>query len=185
MKKTSIIIIALIFFLAADLMAQRKANMEGIEIGSMAPEIELPTAEGDIFKLSELKGKVVLINFWASWCKPCRKKAPELVEIYKEYKNDTFENGESGFEILSVSLDRNAKTWKSSIQKDSIGEFVNVGDMRGWKCSAAKTYNIKSIPSSVLLDGNGKIIALNLSPQQLEKKLKHLKKGGWFWFWFE
>ncbi len=182
MKKISIILIALFLLLAADLSAQRKINLQGIEIGSKAPEIELPTVDGELFTLSQLKGKVVLISFWASWCKPCRKKSPELIEVFDKFNQAEFDSGETGFEIVYVSLDRDEATWKNSIEKDSIGSFINVGDMKGWKCAAARTYYIKSIPSSVLIDGNGNIIALNLDPQQLKKKLRQLKRGGWLWF---
>lgn len=182
MKKSVSIIFIFFFFLTTALFAQKKANLEGIEVGTMAPEIELPTVDGENFKLSQLKGKVVLVNFWASWCAPCRKKAPELREVFNTYENTNFDNGEKGFEIVSVSLDRNEAGWKNSIKKDSIGDFLNVGDMKGWKSKAAETYNIKSIPSSVLLDGEGEIIAINLSSQDLSKKLKRLKNGGWLWF---
>lgn len=181
MKKSVTIIITLFFLLANNLVAQKKSNLEGIEVGKMAPEIELPTADGDDFKLSQLKDKIVLINFGASWCAPCRKKSPELIEVFNKYRDTDFDDGEKGFEIVSVSLDRNEIAWKNSIAKDGTGGFLNVGDMNGWKCSAAVTYNIKSIPSSVLLNGQGKIIAINLSPQDLKKKLKRMKKGGWPW----
>jgi len=161
------------------MFAQKKINLDGIEIGNMAPEIELPTVGGDNIKLSQLKGKIVLINFWAAWCAPCRRKAPELVEVTNNYKDSKFDDGETGFEIFSVSLDRNKIAWKNAIEKDGIGDFINVGDVKGWKSSAAITYNIKSIPSSILLDGEGKIIAINLSTKELNKKLKRMKVGGW------
>ena len=176
------IIITLSILVTANLFGQKKANLEGIEIGDIAPEIELPTVDGEDFKLSQLKGKVVLVTFWASWCAPCRKKAPEMIEVLGKYKNTDFEDGENGFEIVYVSLDKNQIAWKNSIKKDSINVFVNVGDMKGWKSATAKTYNITRIPSSVLLDGEGEIIALNLSTQDLKKKLKRMKKGGWLWF---
>lgn len=181
MKKILTIIIALFFILTYNLIAQKKVNLGGIEIGKIAPEIELPTVDGNDFKLSQLKGKIVLINFWAAWCAPCRSKAPELVVALNNYKDSDFDDGETGFEIYSVSLDRNEIAWKNAIEKDGIGDFLNVGDMKGWKSSAAITYNIKSIPSSILLDGEGKIIAINLSPKDLKKKLKRMKKGGWLW----
>ena len=182
MKQKLIIIFSLCFVLTTCLFGQKKANLEGIEIGNIAPGIELPTVDGESFNLSQLKGKVVLVNFWASWCKPCRKKSPALLEIFDKYNSSDFKDGEKGFEILNVSLDKNQTAWENSIKKDSIERLLNVGDMTGWKCAAAQAYNIRKIPSSVLLDGNGEIIAINLSPQNLKKKLKRMEQGGWFWF---
>jgi thiol-disulfide isomerase/thioredoxin len=182
MTKHFTIVITVLFFLTINLFGQKKTNLEGIKVGEMAPEIELPTVDGEDFKLSQLHGKLVLVNFWASWCSPCRKKSPELLKIYEKYQEEEFKNGQKGLEIVNVSLDRNLQMWKQSIKKDGIADFLNVGDMEGWKCKAAKTYNIKSIPSSLLLDGEGKTIAINLSPKDLNKKLKRLKKDGLFWF---
>jgi thiol-disulfide isomerase/thioredoxin len=168
-------------FQPGHLFAQKKANMEGINTGSMSPEIVLPTVEGEIFHLSQLKGKIVLINFWASWCSPCIKKTPQLLDIYGKYKDTEFVEGK-GFEIVAVSLDRNEAYWKKSIIKNGMDVFRNIGDMRGWKCTAAELYNIKLIPSNVLIDGEGKIIAVNLSPKDLNKKLRRMKQTGRFWF---
>jgi len=156
--------------------------MEGIEVGMQAPQINLPTAEGENFDLNQLKGKLVFVNFWASWCAPCRKKSPYLVDIYKVYKDKEFDDGERGFEMVYVSLDKNEELWKRNIEKDGIGELINVGDMKGWRCAAAQTYSIKRIPSSVLLDGESRIIAMNLSTKELKKKLKNLKKKNFFGF---
>ncbi len=182
MKKLLTIIFTLFLLPTNNLIGQNKENLMGIEIGKIAPEIELPTVNGDNFELSQLRGKVVLLSFGASWCAPCRKKSPELIELFKKYGNADFDDGEKGFDIVSVSLDRNKIAWKNSIEKDGTEGLVNVGDMNGWKCAAAITYHIKSIPSNVLLNGEGKIIAINLSPQDLNKKLKQMKKGGWPWF---
>ena len=97
MKKQSIIIVTIFFLLITNLFGQKKANMEGIEIGSIAPEIELPTVDGEDFKLSQLKGKLVFVNFWASWCAPCRKKAPYLINVFQKYNDVDFKDGEKGF----------------------------------------------------------------------------------------
>ena len=182
MKKTLTIIITLFFLLTNNLFAQKKENLEGIEVGMMAPDIELPTIEGEDIKLSQLRGKVVLINFWAAWCAPCRKKTPALRDIFNTYKDAEFDDGEKGFEILSVSLDENKTAWQNAVAKDSIQAFINVGDMTGWDSRTANDYNIKRIPTSLLVDGEGKIIAINLKPKDLDKKLKKLKNGSWFWF---
>jgi thiol-disulfide isomerase/thioredoxin len=182
MIKNKSIIFLLFFFLTIGTFAQKKANMEGIEIGIQAPPINLPTVLGENFDLDQVKGKIVFVNFWASWCAPCRKKSPDLVEIYRDYKDKEFENGEQGFEMVFVSLDKNEELWKRNIEKDGIGELINVGDMKGWRCAAAQTYSIKRIPSSVMLDGEGRIIALNPNTKELKKKLKNLKKKNFFGF---
>lgn len=182
MTKNITLLFSILSILATSAFGQKKANLEGIEIGSMAPEIELPTINGDEFKLSDIEGKLVLVSFWASWCSPCRKKSSELLKVFYKYEEEDFEDGEKGFEVVYVSLDKNSDIWRQSIKKDSIGDFYNVGDMNGWRCKAAQTYNITRIPSSVLLDGDGKIIAMNLSPKDLNKKLKGLRQGRFFWF---
>ena len=175
MNKTVIIVVSFLFLLNINLFAQKKANLEGVEIGKKVPEVILPNVDGDNFKLSQLQGKVVLLNYWASWCAPCRKKAPELIEIHTKYKTADFKDYGNGFEIVSISLDRNEDAWKNAISKDGIGVMVNVGDMNGWKCKAAVDYNIKRIPTTVLLDGEGKVIAFNLDLKDLKKKLKRMK----------
>ncbi len=173
--------IVFVILLSAGTFAQKKPNLYGIYVGDQAPEIEIPTVTGDDFNLSQLQGKVVLLNFWASWCAPCRKKAPALLALHEEYKNEEFNNGETGFEIVCVSLDRNQAAWENGIQKDQIDGLVNVGDMKGWKSEAARTYNIKRIPAMVLINGNGEIVALNPGTKDLNKKLKRMKKSRWFW----
>ena len=148
-----------------------KTTIESIaplEIGGMAPEIALKNLEGSEIKLSSLRGKVVLIDFWASWCGPCRKENPNVVRLYNIYKN-------KGFEILGVSLDDNADKWKGAILKDGL-TWKHVSDLGGWQNTAAKTYQVSSIPFTVLLDKSGRIIAKGLRGEELEAKLAELLK---------
>jgi thiol-disulfide isomerase/thioredoxin len=172
----NISIAVIILFTAINSFAQKKNNLEGIEVGMIAPEIVLPDYSGETICLSDTRGKIVLINFWASWCSPCRKKSPDLLNIYNDYSLSQFKSGETGFVLFNVSLDRNEDAWTRSIIADKMDKTINVGDMTGWKNSAASSYNIKSIPSNVLIDGEGKVLAINLSIKDLKKKLRKLKK---------
>lgn len=132
-------------------------------IGVMAPEINLQDPSGNFLSLSSLKGKVVLIDFWASWCGPCREENPNVVKVYQKFKD-------KGFEIYGVSLDDNADKWKQAIIEDGVNWF-HVSDLRGWRSSAARTYAVTAIPATFLLDRNGKIVAKNLRGPELEKKI--------------
>lgn len=123
--------------------------------GDPAPEIVLKNVKGKKIKLSKLKGKMVLVDFWASWCGPCRKENPNVVEAYGKYKDQKFENG-NGFEIFSVSLDKDAAAWKKAIETDKLTWKNHVLDKDG---EAAKTYAVRFIPTAFLLDGDGKIVA--------------------------
>jgi thiol-disulfide isomerase/thioredoxin len=121
----------------------------------VAPEIELMGIDGKTISLSKLKGKMVLVDFWASWCGPCRKENPNVVEAYEKYKNTKFSNAK-GFEVLSVSLDRNEEAWKKAIKEDKL-----VWKNHGWDKDgvASKAYQVTSIPSGFLVYGKGNIIA--------------------------
>ncbi len=123
--------------------------------GSKAPEIELISPSGKTIKLSKLKGKVVLIDFWASWCGPCRRENPNVVEAYKKYNKTKFKNAK-GFEVFSVSLDRQEAPWKAAIKSDGL-----IWKNHGWdkEGKAAQAYVVSSIPTAYLIDGNGIIVA--------------------------
>ncbi len=138
-----------------------------VGIGQPAPEIDLKTPEGKNIKLSSLKGKVVLLDFWASWCGPCRMEMPNVVAAYKKYKD-------RGFEIYSVSLDRDGNAWRNAINGLGMTWESNVSDLKFWQSDAAVRYGINSIPAAYLLDRNGVIVATNLRGPALEQKIGEL-----------
>jgi len=143
-------------------------RMLSTNVGQFAPEISLPTPNGKEIALSSLKGKLVLIDFWASWCGPCRKEMPNVVKIYSKFKN-------KGFEIYGVSLDQDKEKWMEAITKDGIN-WPQVSDLKYWDNVAARIYNVQGIPYTVLIDKDGKIIAKNLRGQELEKKIAEVLK---------
>ena len=138
-------------------------------IGAAAPEIELTDRDGKIRKLSSLKGKVVLIDFWASWCGPCRKENPNVVNIYGKYHDQ-------GFEVYSVSLDKDRDSWLAAIAKDNLVWPNHVSDLKYWKSAGAAAYGVTAIPFTVLVDRKGKIVAKKLRGDDLETKVKELCK---------
>ena len=148
----------------------------GVNIGDKAPELSYENPKGKVLKLSELKGKMVLIDFWASWCGPCRRENPNIVNAYKNYYNKKFTHGD-GFEVYSVSLDTKQNAWVKAINNDKLLWEYHVSDLNGWNSAAAGIYQIRSIPSNVLVDKNGIIIAKNLKGAALHQFLKNnLKK---------
>lgn len=141
-------------------------NNKLLEVGEMAPDIELPQVDGSILKLSDLRGKIVLIDFWASWCGPCRADFPFVKSLYAKFKP-------KGFEIYGVSLDKERSAWVNSIS--SLGlSWKHVSDLKFWNCAPAKMYKVSGIPFTVLIDKEGKIIAKNLRGEGLEDKLEEL-----------
>ena len=146
----------------AQLENQKKAE-SAFAPGSLAPDIVLPSPDGEEFALSSLRGNYVLIDFWAAWCKPCRMENPNIVKMYKKYENDNFE-------ILGVSLDQHRDKWIEAIAKDNL-TWPQVSDLGYWQSAAAQLYNITSIPYTVLLDPDGKIIATRLRGKPLEDKM--------------
>lgn len=130
---------------------------------SMSPEITLKNPEGKTISLSSMRGKVVLVDFWASWCAPCRRENPHLVEIYKKYRG-------KDFEILGVSLDENAVSWKNAIEKDGL-TWPQVSDLKRWESQVVKDFFIEAIPYSLLIGRDGKIIAKGLRSDEMEFKI--------------
>ena len=133
------------------------------------PEIALPTPEGDTIRLSSTRGSVVLLDFWASWCAPCRMESPNLVEAYELYHA-------KGFQIYQVSLDKTKDAWIKGIQDDKLEKWIHVSDIKYWNSVVVPLYKIESIPSNYLLDKEGRVIATNLRGDALQKKLAELFK---------
>jgi thiol-disulfide isomerase/thioredoxin len=149
-------------------------QMATLSIGDKAPEIAFQDPSGKVRKLSELKGKLVLIDFWASWCGPCRQENPNVVRTYNTYKDKLFKNGR-GFEVFSVSLDQNKQSWEAAIAKDGLIWQNHVSDLKYWRSEPARVYNVSAIPATFLIDGDGIIIAKNLRGGALEKTLASLQ----------
>lgn len=144
------------------------ARIRGVMVGSEAPEIALNDTTGKSVPLSTLRGKYVLIDFWASWCGPCRQENPNVVRMYNKFK-------EKGFAIYSVSLDQSKANWVKAIRNDNL-TWTHVSDLKYWQSAAAQQYGVQAIPQTFLIDKEGKIIAKNLRGDALEQKLEEVLK---------
>jgi thiol-disulfide isomerase/thioredoxin len=147
----------------------------GTNIGDKAIDLAFTSPEGKTIALSSLKGKIVLLDFWASWCGPCRMENPNLVAAYNKYKDSKFK-GAKGFTIYSVSLDQNKEAWLKAIKQDNLTWTNHVSDLGGWQSKPAQIYRVNSIPASYLLDQNGMIVGKNLRGPALEDALEKLMK---------
>jgi thiol-disulfide isomerase/thioredoxin len=146
---------------------ERHEEMQFLAPGKVAPDFAQPKSDGKILKLSDLKGKVVLIDFWASWCGPCRKENPNVVKIYQKY-------ADKGFTVFSVSLDKDKNAWMEAIKRDNLLWPNHVSDLKAWSNEAAQQYRVTGIPFTVLVDKDGKIIQTNLRGAELENTLKSI-----------
>jgi thiol-disulfide isomerase/thioredoxin len=152
------------------MVSEGQANMQqqkGVRLGIAAPEIALPNPDGKVLALSSLKGKVVLIDFWASWCGPCRRSNPELVEIYKKYKD-------RGFTVYSVSLDAAKDAWVKAIKDDNLSWPTHVSELKKWAGRVNALYGVEGIPATFLLDKSGKVAGKNLHGKELADKIESL-----------
>lgn len=185
MKFTHYIIFATIFLFIGNkgVMAQMsdiplraaEEKAKAISIGQVAPDIVLESPTGEKISLESLRGKLVLIDFWAAWCPPCRKDNPYLVDIYRKYMDKEFVNG-TGFTVYSVSLDKDREKWIAAIKQDSLEWEYHVSDLKGRESAPVIEYEVSSIPANVLIDGNGTILAVGLRRHFLDDKLSEYLK---------
>lgn len=152
---------------------QQMAMRERIKVGELAPDIKLSSPDGKEYALSDLKGQVVLLDFWASWCRPCRRENPNVVKVYDKYNKQ-------GFTVFSVSLDRpNGKAaWEKAIQQDDLKWPYHVSDLKYWNSAPAKMYGVSGIPKTFLIDQEGKIAEINPRGPKLEPAVKRLLQNS-------
>lgn len=151
------------------MLSERIARLEAATSGKPAPDFTLNDPDGKPVTFSQVKGKIKIIDFWASWCGPCRLNNPKVKELYNEYKD-------KGLEIIGVSLDTDAKRWKEAIEKDGL-PWIHVSSLKGWKCPVASSYGVSMVPALFVVDSNNKIIATGLKGDSLRNFIaKYLDK---------
>jgi len=164
--------------LSCTLMATaQNAENTTIKVGQPAPELKFNNPQDKEISLSEItKGRYVLLDFWASWCRPCRAANPRVVEIYNKYKDLKYKNAPKGFTIVSVSLDQRKDAWLKAIETDKLAWEYHMSDLGGWESKAAMEYGVQFIPQAFLIGPDGKIIAMYNFPENVASDLEKLKK---------
>ena len=173
MKKSFFLLFA--FLLSTAVLVNAEEPALGTNIGNKAPELVGTSNVGKEMKLSETRGKLVLLDFWAAWCGPCRRENPVVVAAYHKYKDKKFTTGK-GFTIFSVSLDRDQASWANGIAQDKLVWPYHISDLKWWNSKFAAVYGVRSIPANFLLNGDGVIIARDLRGPALEAELAKLVK---------
>jgi len=185
MKKISLLVIGLVLGVSFTILQAQNSKSKtkkteplppvGLEVGNLAPEINLNDPNGKSMALSKLRGQIVLVDFWASWCRPCRMENPNVVSAYRKYKKAKYAKAK-GFTVYSVSLDREKGGWVQAIAVDTLVWKYHVSDLQFWSSKAAQTYGVQSIPTNWLLDERGVIVARNLRGSNLDLELEKLVK---------
>jgi len=177
MKRINLILLglALAFGLFAFIKIQPSGAVVGTNVGNVAPDLKFNNPAGQPLDLYAYRGYYVLVDFWASWCGPCRGENPNVVATYKEYKDKKFK-GAKGFKIFSVSLDQDPARWTAAIKQDGLEWPDHVSDLKGWSSAAAQLYGVQSIPNNFLVDPKGVIIAHELRGPALGNELATLVK---------
>lgn len=159
-------ILFVLFVLGVFCISFNKKTTQSLKVGDKAPDFNVADINGDTLSLSDFEGQYILLDFWASWCVPCRKENPNVLEAYNEFSD-------KGFKVVGVSLDKNNRKWKSAIETDGLQDFVHLSELVSWsKSKISADYNVQYIPYNFLINPKGKIIGKNLKGNELKMYLK-------------